>query len=89
MRPIRSLASIFVILSIVSFAGRVHANEDIIQLPLQRAKCLCGIVTYENGDPARGAKPQGMVPQPMMPSPFPSKRRKSSNRETVRIRACL
>ena len=56
MRPIRSLASIFVIFSIVSLAGRVHAYEDIIELPLQPGKCLCGIVTYENGDPARGAK---------------------------------
>ena len=56
MRPIRSLASIFVIFSIVSLAGRAHPNEDIIELPLQPAKCLCGVVTYENGDPARGAK---------------------------------
>jgi len=56
MRPIRSLVSIFVIFSIDSLAGRAHANEDIIELPLQPAKYLCGIVTYENGDPARGAK---------------------------------
>jgi len=56
MHSVRLLAPVFVMLSVVSLAERAHANEDAIELRLQSAKCLCGIVTYQNGDPARGAK---------------------------------
>jgi hypothetical protein len=56
MHPNRWLLAIFLLLSIISLAGRVHAAEEIVELRLQRAKCLCGIVTYVNGDPVPDAQ---------------------------------
>ena len=46
----------FVLLSIILLAGQVQAAEEIAVLRLQRAKCLCGIVTYVSGDPVPGAQ---------------------------------
>ena len=56
MCPNHWLAPAFVLLSIISLAGRVHAAEEIVELRLQRAKCLCGIVTYITGDPVPRAQ---------------------------------
>lgn len=56
MHSVRLLTPVFVMLSVVSLAGRAHADEDAIELQFQSARCLCGIVTYQNGDRVRGAK---------------------------------
>ena len=62
MRPTRSLALVLVISSIISLAGRAQAAEEIVELRLQHAKCLCGIVTYANGSPASGARIEELGP---------------------------
>jgi len=54
MRLNRWLVPVLALLSVISLTGRVQAVEEVVQLPLQRAKCLCGVVTI-NGDPVRGA----------------------------------
>ena len=75
MHPNRWLLAIL-LLSILSLAGRVHAAEEIVELRLQRAKCLCGIVTYVNGDPVPDAQVEergqtGRVPNSVRPRPIP------------------
>ena len=46
----------FVLLFFLSLTVCATANEETVQLPLQRAKCICGVVLYPNGDPVQGAK---------------------------------
>jgi len=41
---------VLILVSIFFPTERAHAVEQIVQLTLQRAECLCGIVTYINGD---------------------------------------
>ena len=56
MRPNHWLLAILVLLSILSLAARVQAAEETVELRLQRAKCLCGIVTFVTGDPVPDAQ---------------------------------
>jgi hypothetical protein len=41
---------------VLSSSVAVDGAEEIVELPLQRAKCLCGVVLYPNDDPVGGAK---------------------------------
>ena len=62
MRSIPSLAPALAIFSIISLAGRARAAEEIVELRLQHAACICGIVTFVNGDVAVGAKIEELGP---------------------------
>lgn len=54
--------ALFLLLSFVALQGHIQAAEEIVELQLQHSKCLCGIVTYANGDPARNAKVEEFGP---------------------------
>ena len=58
----RWLAPVIVLLSIMSLPGRLLAVEEIVELQLQRAKSLSGVVVYPNGDPVEGAKVEELSP---------------------------
>ena len=52
-----SVLWVLLVLSSVAALGRnAQAVEQIVELRLQRARCLCGVVVYPNGDPVAGAK---------------------------------
>ena len=57
-----ALAPLTVLLCILGLIGRAQAVEETVELSLQRAKCLCGVVTYPNGDPVQGAKVEELGP---------------------------
>jgi len=61
MRSNRWLAPVM-LLSFFTLQGRIQAAEEIIELQLQHSKCLCGIVTYANGDPAQNARVEEFRP---------------------------
>jgi hypothetical protein len=61
MRPNRWLAPVM-LLSFFTLQGRIQAAEEIIELQLQHSKCLCGVVTYANGDPAQNARVEEFGP---------------------------
>jgi len=61
MRSNRWLAPVM-LLSFFTLQGRIQAAEEIIELQLQHSKCLCGIVTYANGDPAQNARVEEFGP---------------------------
>jgi hypothetical protein len=42
-----------VLLFVLSSGITAQGVEEIVELHLQRAKCLCGVVFYPNGDPVR------------------------------------
>jgi hypothetical protein len=44
------------LLFFIIFLQDVQAVEEVVVLRLQKAQCLCGIVTYGNGDPVPGAQ---------------------------------
>lgn len=50
--PFTALVFLFVLSSVWSAQG----VEEIVELRLQRVKCLCGVVLYPNDDPVSGAK---------------------------------
>jgi len=50
------LASVFVLASIVGSARSARAVEQIVELRLQRVKCLCGVVMYPSGQPLENAR---------------------------------
>ena len=56
MSSIRSSLPALLLLSFLSLTVSARGNEEIVELTLQRAKCICGVVLYPNGDPVRGAK---------------------------------
>jgi hypothetical protein len=55
MVPSRCFAFVFVLLSTLALSVPAQAAEEIVELHLQRAKCLCGIVTI-SGEPVSNAK---------------------------------
>ena len=55
VRLTRWLSATLILFSVFLLTARVQAVEEIVELRLQRAKCLCGIVAYVNGDPVSGA----------------------------------
>lgn len=61
MRSNRWLAPVM-LLSFFTLQGRIQAAEEIIELQLQHSKCLCGIVTYANGDLAQNARVEEFGP---------------------------
>lgn len=61
MRSNRWLAPVM-LLSLFTLQGRIQAVEETIELQLQHSKCLCGIVTYANGDPAQNARVEEFGP---------------------------
>jgi hypothetical protein len=61
MRSNRWLAPV-VLLSFFTLQGYIQAAEETIELQLQHSKCLCGIVTYPNGDPAQNARVEEFGP---------------------------
>jgi|SRR5579862_1116654 len=56
MSSVWSRLQAFLLLSFLSLTVSAGANEEIVELPLQRAQCICGVVLYPNGDPVEGAK---------------------------------
>ncbi len=52
LTPCTALVLSFLVLTGVA----TQAAEEIVELRLQRAKCLCGVVLYPNNDPVSGAK---------------------------------
>ena len=51
----RCFAVALVLVSVFPLSGRVQAAEEIVQLRMQRARCICGIVSYVTGDVVSGA----------------------------------
>lgn len=56
MRLISLMRPVFVCLCFAFLTVTAQGAEQIVELRLQHTKCLCGIVTYPNGDPVRDAK---------------------------------
>src|SRR5882724_5721112 len=52
LTPCTALVLSFLVLTGVA----TRAAEEIVELRLQCAKCLCGVVLYPNNDPVSGAK---------------------------------
>lgn len=50
------LFTVLVFLFVLSSGISAKGVEEIIELRLQRAKCLCGVVLYPGDDPVSGAK---------------------------------
>ena len=50
------LFTALVLVLVLSSGVAVESVEQIVELRLQRAKCLCGVVLYPNDDPVSGAK---------------------------------
>ena len=55
MKSSRWLASLMIAICLISFRWPARASEEIVELRLQRAKCLCGVVTVGN-EPVRRAR---------------------------------
>ena len=48
------LFTALVLVLVLSSGVAVESVEQIVELRLQRAKCLCGVVLYPNDDPVSG-----------------------------------
>ncbi len=53
--------ALVMVISVILLSVLVQANEEIVEFRLQRARCLCGVVTV-SGNPVKNAKVEEFGP---------------------------